>query len=343
MEMQHVAEACNAIIFGDADLLKEYIEKHQELVDFKLPDSEYSLLHVAAKSNQVECAKLLIEAGSSLSYYPSHSYIPKQKGAGSGSWTPLVQALNEESHEVANLIASYDVTPNNLWVAVGLGDLESVKSFFAEDGSLKENAGDPGKLLSNQEILDDAFCMACHMGRIEFIDFLLDKGANVSGRDHWGMTGLHWTIECHPELSNYLIDKGADVRIRDAQHVATPLMWALYFNQGELADYMLENCSIHICDAVILGRADLVEKLIADDPDLVHGPLGLEEPIRVAAHKGNEKLVRYLLEKGASALNYETRPGMFDPNEVKNTALGWAEQEGHLKIVEILKEAGAER
>ena len=216
-------------------------------------------------------------------------------------------------------------------------------SFFDQDGNLKDNAGDPGKLQAKQDILNDCFCMACHTGRRDLIDFLLDKGADINGIDHWGMTGLHWTIQCHPELSKYLINEGADVRIRDAQHVATQLSWALYFEHKELADYMIDNCPVHIVDAINLDRKDLLEQQLAEEPSLVNGALGMGEPLRVAAAKGNKKIVDMLLSRGADPKIYDVKTGMFEPQELKFTALQWAKEKGHEKIVRKLQEAGAEK
>ena len=123
------------------------------------------------------------------------------------------------------------------------------------------------------------------------------KGADINGIDLWGMTGLHWEIQCHPELSRYLIEQGADIRIRDAQHVATQLSWALHFGNNQLADYMIENCSIDIVDAINLGKENVVRKILTGDPELVDGAFGLGEPLRMAAKRGNEAIIEILLSK----------------------------------------------
>ena len=213
--------------------------------------------------------------------------------------------------------------------------------FFSQDGTLKDNAGDPGKLQSKQDILNDCFAMACHTGRVDLINFLLDKGADINGIDHWGMTGLHWAIQCHPELSRYLIEQGADIRIRDAQHVATQLSWALHFGNNQLADYMIENCSIDIVDAINLGKENIVRKILTGDPELVDGQLGLGEPLRMAAKRGNEAIIEILLSSGANPKIYDVKTGMFDQPELKLTALQWAKN--YFKIAQKLQQAGAER
>ena len=131
---------------GKKKTFTKLIKSSPDLVAQQHPESQYTLLHYAAKHDRVEMAKLLIELGASLDSYPNKSYMPRHKGAGSGTWTALCQALNIESMETAKLIASHKVAPKNLWIAVGLGRWDLVLSFFDQDGNLKDNAGDPGKL-----------------------------------------------------------------------------------------------------------------------------------------------------------------------------------------------------
>ena len=336
-------QAVRSIEEDEEKIFTKLVESSSQLLLQQHPDSQYTLLHYAAKYNRSKMAEQLIDLGISLDLYPSKSYMPEHKGAGSGTWTALCQALNVQSMEIAELIASHKVTPNNLWVAIGLGRWDLVLSFFTQDGTLKDNAGDPGKLQSKQDILNDCFAMACHTGRVDMINFLLDKGADINGIDHWGMTGLHWVIQCHPELSRYLIEQGADVRIRDAQHVATQLSWALYFGNNQLADYMIGNCLIDIVDAINLGEEGMVKKILAGDPELVDGPLGLGEPLRMAAKKGNEAIIEILLSSGANPKIYDVKTGMFDRPELKLTALQWAKKNSHFRIAQKLQKAGAER
>ena len=53
------------------------------------PDTQYTLLHYAAKYDRVSMAEQLINAGVPLDLYPSKNYMPEHKGAGSGPWTTL--------------------------------------------------------------------------------------------------------------------------------------------------------------------------------------------------------------------------------------------------------------
>ena len=341
MNSSLINAAAEAISNGDLEKVKLLVDENEQLLHAQLDQTEYTLLHEAARHNEIEIVEYLLSAGAPIEAYPQSSYMPNDRGAGSGTWTALALALNSEFYEIAELIGSYKISPKNLWTAVGLGRMDLVKSFFVPDGELNDSAGDPGKLQTKQEILDDAFNMACHTGRKQFMDFLLSKGANINGKDHWGMTGLHWSVDSHPEHVQYLVERGASVINRDAQHLATPLGFALYQEKTEIAEYFIEHCTLHICDAVALGRFDLVKEIVEEKPMLANGPLSLGEPVRVAARKGFEDIFDYLVSKGADFKNDEVRTGMFDFPELKYTALGWANESGNHKIAEKLVSMGA--
>ena len=123
-------QAVRAIEEGQQTKLTKLVKSSPQLILQQHPDSQYMILHYAAKYNRSKIAEQLINLGIPLELYPRNSYMLDHKGAGSGTWTALCQALNVQSMEVAELIASHKVTPNNLWVAVGLGRWDLVLSFF---------------------------------------------------------------------------------------------------------------------------------------------------------------------------------------------------------------------
>jgi hypothetical protein len=69
--------------------------------------------------------------------------------------------------------------------AAGVGRLDVVKRFFADDGSLEPAA--------TEQQMKDGFAWACEFGRTEVVEFLLAKGIKIDARlKHHGQTGLHW-------------------------------------------------------------------------------------------------------------------------------------------------------
>jgi len=104
--------------------------------------------------------------------------------------------------------------------AAGVGQLDVVKSFFNEDGSLKANA--------TKEQMKSGFNWACEYGWPRIVDFLLHRGINV-GERHRGETGLHWgALGAHVEIVKLLLEHKAPVDVEDETWSGTPLGWALH-------------------------------------------------------------------------------------------------------------------
>jgi hypothetical protein len=70
--------------------------------------------------------------------------------------------------------------------AAALGQLDAVKSFFAEDGGLQAGA--------TQEQLREGFLYSCAYGRNNVAGFLLERGMDTATRNCDGQTALHWAV-----------------------------------------------------------------------------------------------------------------------------------------------------
>jgi hypothetical protein len=77
-------------------------------------------------------------------------------------------------------------TPLNLTESAALGRIDMIKTFFADDSSLK-----PGVTTKQ---LKQAFLYACGYGRNSVIEFLIGKGADPAVQGEDGQTGLHWAV-----------------------------------------------------------------------------------------------------------------------------------------------------
>ncbi len=98
----------------------------------------------------------------------------------------VIACLANGQPKAAGFLASRGA-PLDLAAAAGLGRLDIVKSFFAEDGSLKPNA--------TKEQLNEAFAYACGYGRNSVVEFLLTKDVDLAApRGGGDQTALHWAV-----------------------------------------------------------------------------------------------------------------------------------------------------
>jgi ankyrin repeat protein len=112
--------------------------------------------------------------------------------------------------------------PIDLEGAAGLGRLDLVLTFFADDGSLTNGA--------TSEQMADGFSWACEYGRADVVEYLLERGMDVGARlrPH-KQTGLHWAAYgAHVETVKALLGHRPPLDVRDESFEGTPLDWALY-------------------------------------------------------------------------------------------------------------------
>jgi ankyrin repeat protein len=140
-----------------------------------------------------------------------------------------------------------------------------------------------------------------------------------------------------------LLKSGADVNVRSGDG-STPLLWAVHTGNIEIVRALIAAKAAvdaandygitPLLQASRTGDAALVELLLQSgaNPALAH-PEG-EAPLLAAARAGSVPAVRLLLARGVDVNAAETYQ--------KTTALMWAAAEGHLDVVDVLLEAGAD-
>lgn len=243
--------AVDAIIDGDAATLKELLHRHPALITERSErDHHATLLHYTAAngvedyrqrtpSNIVEIAEILLQAGAEVdaigdmyggsstlglaatSVHPERAGVQKDlidlllrygadpaRGVADGyTKGSLINAcLANGRGEAAAYLAGKGVEID-LEGAGGTGDLAKLKTWLDDDGSLKNEA--------DRQDLNAAFIRACEYGHKNVVQYLVDKGFDLSTISH-GMTGLHWAVVGGQiEIVRYLIEKGAPLEIEN--------------------------------------------------------------------------------------------------------------------------------
>ncbi|MCJ1392980.1 hypothetical protein MMC18_005852 [Xylographa bjoerkii] len=161
----------------------------------------YYCKHCIPGSNTGGSGKALsIEPSSEVLDRVQHNFSERQQA----DPREIYRALRQEAHnELENINQRrLEEVPNPpLFDAIRHGDTEEVRRLLDED-EVQATSECKGK---------SALHWAADNGFQDIAELLLDRGADIDGRDSSKMTALHWAcFENHPEMVQYLLQLGAD-------------------------------------------------------------------------------------------------------------------------------------
>ena len=279
--------AINAIKSGDVDRLRALVQADPTLATSRSSSSHPTLLQclvLDARDNpkQIDMAHILVEAGADIDgpliasascNNVAAAALLLDRGAaidGTGGWSPLEEALYWNSQGTIDLLVRRGARIQNLRIAAGLGRTDVIENLFADNGSLRPEAGAVnwpwgdlnviessnfdrhgrdmlGSKFSSfpqdrQGIIDNALVYACMHGHMDAAKLLLAKGAQLNaipgGFDYSG-TALHYAaLNGHRAMVEFLVAHGADVQIKDTKVGQTAAGWADYGGHPEIRDLL---------------------------------------------------------------------------------------------------------
>jgi ankyrin repeat protein len=215
----------DAVTRGDLPALTRLIRARPELVAWS-DELGKTGLHHAAEVDQVDPARLLIEAGADI------------EARTSWNATPLDWAATMGSGAVADLLLSRGAKGYTLITAAALGHLEQVKTMVESTSALAGHAPatrlngpshewPPDSAIRRHDVLSHALYSAARNGHHAVVAWLLERGADRNAKGFFGGTALHWAaINGHATTVELLLASGADPSIRDARFDSSVEGWA---------------------------------------------------------------------------------------------------------------------
>ena len=173
--------------------------------------------HPAKAGLQVALTETLLDFGAAVN------------GAGEGAWTsPLMTALVFGYTDTAQTLARRGARVDTVSAAAGLGRVEDVRRLL------------PRATAEERHV---AMALAAQHGHVEIVRALLDAGDDPNRYNpkgtHAHSTPLHQAAAGGKErVVRLLVERGARLDIKDTIYNATPLGWAEYCAQPEIAAYL---------------------------------------------------------------------------------------------------------
>jgi len=142
--------------------------------------------------------------------------------------------------------------PSGLHTTLAHREIEAAKHLLARGAELTLAAAiclglsdEVKRLAKTPQDLQTAVAAAAFYGDAEALRLLIDLGADINAYCPIGFhphsTPLHQAVYSGSlEAVKVLVDAGADRTARDRMYDGTPLGWAEYCKQGEIAEYLLQ-------------------------------------------------------------------------------------------------------
>ncbi|XP_074843185.1 transient receptor potential cation channel subfamily A member 1 isoform X2 [Carettochelys insculpta] len=363
------AKACLEIILKKGEELGHSPESHINFTN----NGKCSPLHLAVQSGDLEMIKMCIEFGAQIDLKQNEKCTALHFAATQGA-TEIVKLMMSSYAGDESIIDAVDGNKETLLHRTALFDHYELAEYLISMGANIDSLDIEGR---------SPLLLATSCASWKIVNLLLSKGANVSLKDQLGRNFLHLTV-LQPGGLQHLDEKFLqmkyikDLVVEEDDEGCTPLHYAcrqgVPFSVNSLLDLNVSVYSksrdkkspLHF--AASYGRINTCQRLLRGMNDtrlLNEGDKKGMTPLHLAAKNGHEKVVQFLLKRGAlflcdykgwTALHHAAFGGytrtmqiILDTNvkstdkvdEDGNTALHLAAKEGHAKAVRLLLDCGA--
>jgi ankyrin repeat protein len=266
-----------AAMSGDLEKVKDLLKKDPALADSVDPkdwfNPTYSPLHYAADRGYLDIVKVLLDAKAN----PSRK---NREGA-----TPLHLAVWSGYKEIAALLLAKGADID-VFTAAGLGMTARLAAFLKADKKALRTAGPTGGAPLH---------WAARNGQIETAKLLLDRKADIDGRDSFNRSALHEAAgRGQREMAKMLLSLGADIEAKNACG-ETPLFYAVKWNHVGVAKLLIDK------RADVNAQEDILYVGVnADAGDPYPSEPEMSTPLHLAARCGHDEVAALLIRSGAN-------------------------------------------
>jgi ankyrin repeat protein len=316
-----------AVTKGDIEQVKKLIAQGAD-VNVAEGENAWTPLLAAAKGAHSEVVKVLLANGANVNLAETYGY------------TALYYAIWNDDEEIVKALISGGADVNKgpadgegdyspLCYAIWRGHASIVKDVLdaGADLNVKDESGYTpfywAAFTSKKEVFDlilsrgdwpDTIYLAASRGDMDRVTTLIEGGTNVTAKDEFGCTTLHWAgladkASGRLPMLELLISKGVDMNVKAGRGGRTIL-------------HMM----------CVDGDKEATELLICKGADISVRARSGSTALFYAAINGYANIVELLIEKGAD-VNTPVGRGQ--------TALAIANQRGHDEVVSILRQHGA--
>ena len=152
--------------------------------------------------------------------------------------------------------------------------------------------------------------IAAFSGKMEAVNYLLDKGADLSLKGQYGRNLLHKASNGgNVAIIETMLSRGLDINSKDSNG-HTALMIAAFSGKMEAVNYLLDKGSrsvferpamegIYYTDVSNGSNVAIIETMLSRGLDINSKDSNGDTPLMIAAFSGKMEAVNYLLDKGA--------------------------------------------
>jgi ankyrin repeat protein len=327
-----------------AALDHQNVEIVELLVDNGANVNAKDFLTAESTKGNAQTMEILLDAGADI------------EARGSWSDTQLILAVRSGKKKALEVLLNYGADINAtgygghtaLTAAIELENVELIQLLRSRGADTTINSalckaaerGSGHKLLAHllrpsAKGIKDQGCIAAAVsaGNAESIRMLLDAGADIETKWHWGNGPLSYAVKKSADIVQLLLDEGADINATH-ENGRTALTLSIDENRLEMVEFLLKfdpdtTLDNAITKAAARANGDKYLKVLLDA-----GAIGVKSQscVAAAATAGNVESIKLLLGAGADI----EAPGSWD-----NKPLILAVEHQKYRAVQLLLEQGA--